>query len=63
MENASFYYSHGMLPAGSDDMCRHQQLQLQTVIMGERGKTVLSLCDGFGIPDHCIQAPIAFGRN
>jgi acyl-CoA oxidase len=25
------------------------------------GRLALALCDGFGIPDHLIQAPIAIG--
>lgn len=28
---------------------------------GGEGKVVLAMCDGFGIPDHLLQAPIAFG--
>jgi acyl-CoA oxidase len=28
---------------------------------GGEGKVVVAICDGFGIPDHLLQAPIAFG--
>jgi acyl-CoA oxidase len=26
------------------------------------GRLALALCDGFGIPDHLLQAPIAIGN-
>lgn len=63
MENASFYYSHGVMPAGSDEVLRKQQLDLQAAVMGDGARNVLKLCDGFGIPEHCIQAQIAVDRH
>lgn len=59
-ENAGFYYSLGVLPMGSDEVLRQQQLELQTALMGNNGRDLLTLCAGFGIPEHCIHAQIAF---
>lgn len=28
----------------------------------DNGRLALALCDGFGIPDHLLQAPIAIGN-
>jgi acyl-CoA oxidase len=57
---AAFFYSSGALPLGSQSCLREAQLQLCSQLAAGGGVTLLELCDGFGIPDHCIQAPIAF---
>jgi acyl-CoA oxidase len=59
-EEAAFFYSSGSLPVGSLSCMRDVQLQLCSQLMTGGGAALLQLCDGFGIPDHCIQAPIAF---
>jgi acyl-CoA oxidase len=59
-QEAAFFYSSGALPLGSQPRLREAQLQLCSQLASGGGAALLELCDGFGIPDHCIQAPIAF---
>jgi acyl-CoA oxidase len=55
---SDFYVGAGALPAGSTRGLRAARLQLCSQLMAEG--VLRRLCDGFGIPDHCLQAPIAF---
>lgn len=55
---SDFFLSSGALPAGGARALRSTQLSLCGALMGEG--TLWQLCNGFGIPDHCLQAPIAF---
>ena len=55
---ADFYLSGGALPAGSLPGLRAAVIALCSRLMADG--VLWELCNGFGIPDHCLQAPIAF---
>lgn len=55
---ADFYLSAGALPAGGLQGLRAAMLALCSRLMQDG--VLWELCNGFGIPDHCLQAPIAF---
>lgn len=58
--SAAFYLSEGALPAGSLPQLRTAMLAACEPLVADGGRAVLALCEAFAIPDHCIQAPIAF---
>ena len=55
---ADFYLSSGAVATGGAAQLRTAQLALCGQLMGNG--VLWKLCNGFGIPDHCLQAPIAF---
>lgn len=58
------YFATGALPASAAAALRRQILALCAQLNADGGRLALALCDGFGIPDHLLQAPIAHGwRN
>ncbi len=50
-----------MLAAGSHAAALRLQINgLCSQLAADAGKLAIKLCEGFGIPDHLLQAPIAF---
>jgi acyl-CoA oxidase len=60
LENATFFYAHGVFEMRMDEMLRSQLLDAMAMLMADGGQPALQLCEGFDIPNHCLQAPIAF---
>lgn len=60
LENATFYYAHGVFEMRMEDLLREQLICTMQELMVNGGQPALALCDGFGIPPHALQAPIAF---
>ena len=56
--SADFFFASGALPRGQARQLRSAQLALCGQLMQDG--VLWELCNGFGIPDHCLQAPIAF---
>lgn len=58
--SAAFYLASSALPPQAVQQLRAAMLALCKALVADGGRPVLALCDAFGIPDHCLQAPIAF---
>lgn len=59
-KDAAFFLCASALDA-SDVAVLHADLKAHCrTLMANGGSALRLLCDGFGIPDHCLQAPIAF---
>ena len=58
--DAAFFFAAGALPTGSAAALRGVMLGACAELMQGQGAALLRLCEGFNIPDHCLQAPIAF---
>jgi acyl-CoA oxidase len=54
------HMASGALKPQHDGELRSRLLALCAKLNNGRGDAILGLCDGFNIPDHCLQAPIAF---
>lgn len=50
----------GALPPAAVPALRAKINDLCGQLAADGGRLALALCDGFGIPDHLLQAPIAF---
>ena len=53
------YLQYGVLPGKAVGLIRKQINHLCNYFASTDAKTARILCDGFGIPDHLLQAPIA----
>ena len=53
------YLAGGALPGAAVGPLRVKVNALCAELAGNGAKTALALCDGFGIPEHLLQAPIA----
>ena len=60
LDSASFYYAHSVFELRMEDLLREQLVCTMHELMVNEGQPALALCDGFGIPPHALQAPIAF---
>ncbi|MBS2037926.1 acyl-CoA dehydrogenase family protein [bacterium] len=58
-ENKGWYLEHGYL-SGSKSAAVSDQV---TALAAELRPDAVALVDSFGIPDKCLAAPIAFGKN
>ena len=54
-----FYLAAGALDASDVKALRAHINQACTVLGANQGALALRLCEGFGIPDHLLAAPIA----
>ena len=55
-----FFLASGALAPGQAPLLRAEVNGLCAALMAGRGRPALALCAAFGIPDHCLAAPIAF---
>ena len=53
------YLAAGALPGGALAPLRRKINSLCGEFAKDKARAALELCDGFGIPDHLLQAPIA----
>lgn len=57
----SDYLAGGALPGSAVAALRRKINGLCGALAAGGGRQALALCDGFGVPDHLLQAPIALG--
>ena len=57
--SADFYLAAGALSGGHMKAIRSLVNQACAALAANRGALALRLCEGFGIPEHLIAAPIA----
>ncbi len=55
----AFYLAAGVMDGKAAAALRLAVNDLCARLSANDGKTLLRLCDGFGIPDHLMSAPIA----
>ena len=60
-EGLETYLAAGALSGAAVAPLRAQVNTLCAVLAAEDGRLALQLCDGFGVPDHLLAAPIAAG--
>eukprot|EP01025_Chloroclados_australasicus_P006951 TRINITY_DN12201_c0_g1_i2.p1 TRINITY_DN12201_c0_g1~~TRINITY_DN12201_c0_g1_i2.p1 ORF type:complete len:635 (+),score=72.29 TRINITY_DN12201_c0_g1_i2:57-1907(+) len=59
-EAAAFYLGEGILLKGDLNVIRNRIHYIFGLMWMNDAKLAKQLCDGFGLPDHLVQAPIAF---
>eukprot|EP01023_Acetabularia_acetabulum_P007532 TRINITY_DN1327_c1_g2_i2.p1 TRINITY_DN1327_c1_g2~~TRINITY_DN1327_c1_g2_i2.p1 ORF type:complete len:625 (+),score=114.18 TRINITY_DN1327_c1_g2_i2:63-1937(+) len=57
---AAFYLGEGLLLKGDLNFVRNRIHQIFGLMWQNNAELAKKLCDGFGLPDHLVQAPIAF---
>eukprot|EP01026_Neomeris_dumetosa_P054730 TRINITY_DN49356_c0_g1_i17.p1 TRINITY_DN49356_c0_g1~~TRINITY_DN49356_c0_g1_i17.p1 ORF type:complete len:638 (-),score=92.85 TRINITY_DN49356_c0_g1_i17:496-2340(-) len=57
---SAFYLGEGLLLKGDLNAIRHRIHQIFGLMWSNDAKLAKQLCDGFGLPDHLVEAPIAF---
>ena len=57
--NSGFYLGAGALDSGAIRSVREHVNAACALLGAHKGALALRLCDGFGVPDHLIAAPIA----
>ncbi len=55
------FLAAGVLTRDDSQALRAAVNQMCGALAADRGALALKLCEGFGIPDHLLAAPIAFG--
>jgi len=59
--DAAFFLAAGCITGADLALVKAEQRALcSSLVAGGKACAALALCEGFGIPDHCLQAPIAF---
>ncbi|KAF5840854.1 acyl-CoA dehydrogenase/oxidase C-terminal [Dunaliella salina] len=58
--DVAFYLEAGVMNAADRTSLRGRINGVFDMLVADRGRLVLGLCEAFGIPDHLLQAPIAF---
>jgi acyl-CoA oxidase len=58
-EGAAAYLAGGALPGSALALLRKKIHALCGTLIADGGRAALALCDGFGVPQHLLQAPIA----
>lgn len=57
--NLAFFLAQGVMGKAEAEASRAAVNGLCRLLSADDGRVALQLCDGFGIPDHLIAAPIA----